>query len=276
MQTYNWDKYFKPSGVQVVWFQKKRGPLDVWAISLRLKIGDSMPSCMDIKMWPPTLYLSPCSHLAVTQQGVCSRFRAMQTSSNITALPTSSASLGGCKGSHMPFPKLLPKYIFNKAAARVFLVYFFFCFFSVRLGLMNKTEKSRSNSLLIYRVQESKNTSCLCYNLWAWGSSAAELPMKLSEQRVLTASAWARWGASLLLCRASSTCHCCLGSAGLWRAKWHLQSTLSILSSLHASKHLDIRTALCFHRDVRNVRPRKAEDGLRACCWGVFVWVWQI
>lgn len=122
-----------------------------------------MPSCMDIKMWPPTLYLSPCSHLAVTQQGVCSRFRAMQTSSNITALPTSSASLGGCKGSHMPFPKLLPKYIFNKAAARVFLVYFFFCFFSVRLGLMNKTEKSRSNSLLIYRVQESKNTSCLCY-----------------------------------------------------------------------------------------------------------------
>lgn len=93
---------------------------DVRAISLRLKKDDSMSSCMDIRICPPTLYLSPGSHLALTQQGVCSRFRAMQTSSNITALPTSTASLGGCKGSHMPFPKLLPKYIFNRAAARGF------------------------------------------------------------------------------------------------------------------------------------------------------------
>lgn len=116
----------------------------VRAISLKLEKEDSMSSCMDIKMWPPALYLSPGSHLAVTQQGICSRFRAMQTSSNITALPTSTASLGGCKGSHMPFPKLFPKYIFNKAAARVFCL-----FFSVQLCLMNKTEKSGSNSLLI-------------------------------------------------------------------------------------------------------------------------------
>lgn len=123
-----------------------------------------MPYCTDIKMWPPALYLSPCSHLAVNQRGVCSRFRAMQTSSNIAALPTSAASRGGCKGSHMPSPKLLPKYIFNKAAASL-LFFFFFSSFSVQLRLTNKTEKPRSNSLLIYRVQESEDTSCLCYSL---------------------------------------------------------------------------------------------------------------
>lgn len=157
------------------------------------------------------------------------------------------------------------------------LFFFLFPFSSVQLCLMNKTEKSRSNSLLIYRAQESENISCLCYNLWASGrSSAAERPMKLSDQGMLTASAWAIWGASLLLCSTSSTCHCRLSSAGLWKAKWHPQSILSILSSLHASKHLDNRTALCFQRDVRNARPQKAEDGPRAHCWGVFVWVWQI
>lgn len=83
-----------------------------------------MPYCMDIKTWPPALYPSPCSHLAVNQQGVCSRFRAMQISSNTAALPTSAASRGGCKGSHMPFPKLFPKYIFNKAAASFLFFHF--------------------------------------------------------------------------------------------------------------------------------------------------------
>lgn len=117
------------SASSLVYEKEGCSAFDVRAISLRLKKENSMPSCMTIKMWPPTLYLSSCSHLAVTQQGVCSRFRAMQTSFNIAALPTSTASLGGCKGSHMPFPKLLPKYIFNKAAAWVFL----FCFFSVSL-----------------------------------------------------------------------------------------------------------------------------------------------
>lgn len=75
-----------------------------------------MPYYMDIKMWPAAPYLNPCSHLAMNQQGVC-RFRAMQTPSNTAALPTSTASRGGCKGSHMPSPKLLPKYIFNETAA---------------------------------------------------------------------------------------------------------------------------------------------------------------
>lgn len=131
-----------------------------------------MPYCTDIKMWPPALYLSPCSHLAVNQRGVCSRFRAMWASSNIAALPTSVASQGGCKGSHMPSPKLLPKYIFNKAAAR----FFGFFFFPVQLCLMNKTEKPRPNSLLICRVQESEDTSCLCYSLQALGSRSAAGP----------------------------------------------------------------------------------------------------
>lgn len=130
---------------------------------------------------------------------------------------------------------------------------------------MNKTEKPRSNSLLIYRVQESEGTSCLCYSLWALGSSsAAELHHEALRVADDHCCAWASWGPSLPHCSASCTCNRRLASAGLWKAKWCPQSLLSIPSSLHASRHLDKGTTLCFQRDVRNAGRFKGSGWARS------------
>ena len=82
--------------------------------------------------------------------------------------------------------------------------------------------------------------------------------------------------ACLPRCSAFSTCNFSLGSAGLWKEKWWPQSLLSIPLSLCAAGSW-IRGLLCVFRGTWGMWGfLKAEVELRAHCWGVFVWVWQI